>query len=428
MLNLLNDILDYSKIEAGHLNFDKKPFRLVDAIRNSTLLFALKLEEKNLLLKTELAPDLPLQLIGDSMRLEQVLNNLIGNAIKFTTEGEIGLKVETLSLPDHHQPFARLRFSVSDTGIGIKPEFLQRLFTPFRQVDDTISRRFGGTGLGLSICKRLVELMGGEIMVSSVEGQGSLFSFSACFECVNPSELTLLGQDRLAEVDQALKAIQGAEILLVEDNVSNQLVAQGYLEKLRLKVTVAENGLEAIQSVEKKAFDAVLMDIQMPIMDGYEATRQIRLLPQGQSLPIIAISASVMTDAKQACLDAGMNDHLAKPIDFDLLANCLIKWVKPKASPETPLTDEKNQPATPTGIAREIDQDTLQPLLEALEQLLGENMLDAKKVAERIDNLLDNTPLAPAFFPVSDLIRKMHFKQALVALHAFKQRLTDNSR
>ncbi|TCV83621.1 MULTISPECIES: PAS domain S-box protein [Methylomonas] len=428
LLNLINDILDYSKIEAGHLHFEKAPFRLEDVIHNTTLLFSLRLEEKGLRFTAELGADLPSVLIGDSMRLEQVLNNLLGNAIKFTEHGSISLKVELVPLLDASPNVAILRFSIRDTGIGIRQEQLEQLFTPFTQADTTISRRFGGTGLGLSISRRLVELMGGEIGVSSIEGQGSIFTFTARFESASPQlaatvEANSLADSRTLESSSLISTIRGAEILLVEDSPTNQLVAQKFLEKMQLNVTLAVNGLEAVHWVSKKAFDAVLMDVQMPIMDGYEATRQIRALPEGQQLPIIAISASVMADAKQACLEAGMNDHVPKPFNIELLTKSLLKWIKPRAHQPTPLLDTNSEATIVQPKLVKIDQVALQPLLLELERFLSENMLDAKKVAGRIDTLLGNTSLATAFFAVSDLVRKMRFKDALSALDAFKRQL-----
>jgi PAS domain S-box-containing protein len=422
LLNLINDILDYSKIEAGHLHFDKAPFRLEDAISNTKSLFALKLEEKGLAFKTALAPDLPPLLLGDSMRLEQVLNNLIGNAIKFTEQGEIGLQVDALTLPQGNQRLAKLRFTVRDTGIGVKPELLERLFQPFTQADTTISRRFGGTGLGLSIAWRLVELMGGEITVSSREGHGSLFAFTVCFECAESQESLPLLVKEPQIATQSLADIKGAEILLAEDSMTNQIVAQGYLKRMQLRVTLAENGEQAIECARNKGFAAILMDIQMPIMDGYEATRQIRSLPTGRQLPIIALSASAMAEDKQASLNAGMNDHLSKPIDFDLLGQCLLKWVKPTAAC---LPDQTQAVTTSPIDSKALDYALLQPLFLELEQCLVENMLDAKKVAERIDTLLDHTSQATTFFVVSDQVRKMRFKEALSALKAFKQTFHD---
>lgn len=418
LLNLINDILDYSKIEAGYLAFEKAPFRPVDTLRHALDLFQLKLEEKGLQVVTELDDTLPEYVIGDSLRLGQVLNNLLSNAIKFTSHGSITISIATV-LPADDPAQLRLQFRITDTGIGIAADLLQDLFTPFTQADASISRRFGGTGLGLSISKRIVELMGGEISVSSREGEGSCFSFTAVFARLPmQAQMPELPAVADSQVAQGI-SLTGAEILLVEDNSDNQLVAQGFLHKLQLKVTLAENGREAVRWVQQKAFDAILMDIQMPVMDGYEATRQIRALPQGKLLPIIALSASVMLETKQSSIAVGMNDHLAKPIDPEQLTQCLLKWLSPRA----PFAQPKPaiEPSLPA--LRPIEHELLQPLLSELSYLLTNSMLRAKKLAEQIDEILAQTALAKDFFVVSDLVRQMDFDAALLALTDFVAKL-----
>jgi PAS domain S-box-containing protein len=350
LLGLINDILDYSKIEAGQLHIENASFSLADVIQNTANLFSVSVEEKNLKLLTELDPDLPEILVGDSLRLGQILNNLVGNAVKFTQQGEINVKVGRMPQTVARPSFITLQFSVSDTGIGIPDEHMERLFAPFSQADASISRRFGGSGLGLSITKRLLGLMGGEISVTSRIGQGSTFTFSVTFGRADrdagrayAETKAAGGLNALNDYAQSARPIHGAEILLVEDNPVNQLVARKFLEKMQLSVTLAVNGAEAVAWVRKKSFDAVLMDLHMPVMDGFESTRRIRAMPEGASLPVIAMTASAMTEERQACLDAGMNDHLAKPIGHDLLVSRLLAWVKPRqlqmeasGKPETP--------------------------------------------------------------------------------------------
>lgn len=414
LLNLINDVLDYSKIEAGQMAFNNTSFSLEESIGNSVMLFSLMVNQKKLALEIHLAPNLPLILIGDSLRLEQVLNNLIGNAVKFTEQGKITLRVEPVTEQHEQSNVVKLLFSIRDTGIGINPAVLQNLFLPFTQADVTIARRFGGTGLGLSICKRLVEQMGGELTATSVEGQGSVFSFTACFDRGCDSDIHT--PSRLDET-RCTENLKGAEILVVEDSSTNQLVVRGYLEKMHLNVAVASNGREAIEWVREQIFDVILMDIQMPIMDGYEATKKIRHLPNGLQVPIIALSASVMHDDIQSCLKTGMNDHLSKPIDIRLLEKCLIKWITPKSI--APSESLKQKPSKVYKHLIEIDHQAIQPLLLELEQLLAENMLDAKKVAERIDLLLEGTSRSEAFLVISDQVRRMRFKDALAALKSF---------
>jgi two-component system sensor histidine kinase/response regulator len=466
LLTLLNDILDYSKIEAGKITLEVEEFSPEDLIENVGHLFSARLEEAGLDLMFEFDDRLPDRLLGDSLRLTQVLNNLVGNAIKFTPKGEIVVRADYLGEQDGQ---VGVRISVRDTGIGMTPEQLGRLFQVFGQADASIARRYGGTGLGLAICKRLVELMGGSIEASSTPGEGSTFSFSCRFgparpgaeridlhrirgmrtlvvdaqpterlilqqmlqswrfqvgvasfsdealyrmrqaDPQHPYELLLLdwktaGGDfvdaarRLAaergapppavialgslhaservteelqgraasgvlvkpvtpsrlfdaiillqhgapcdaapragsaaDLAEAMKPIRGARVLLVEDNPVNQQVACAFLAMARLEVEVAENGLEAVDQLKAGHFDAVLMDMQMPVMDGLSATRLIRALPQFEHLPIIAMTAGAMERDVQDCLAAGMNAHVSKPIDAKQLVRTLLTWVRPAA-------------------------------------------------------------------------------------------------
>ena len=431
LLGLINDILDFSKIEAGQLHIEQASFSLADVIQHTANLFTVSIEENNLKLFTALDPDLPKILVGDSLRLGQILNNLVGNAVKFTQQGEIRINVVRLPQTDAQPSSVSLRFSVSDTGIGMSAEHMERLFAPFLQADATISRRFGGSGLGLSIAKRLVGLMGGEISATSSLGQGSTFTFTVTLKLAGQdADLSLAegklssGQMGVQECAKIACPIHGAEILLVEDNPVNQLVAKKFLEKMQLSVTLAVNGAEAVAWVRKKTFDAVLMDLQMPVMDGFEATRQIRAMPEGRSLPIIAMTASAMVEERQACLDAGMNDHLAKPIGYDLLVSRLLRLVTPRH----PVVDATDTPETPEAypsppLTAVVDRGRLDPLLAELEQLLPLNLLQAKKVTEEIDALLAGTALSPAFQQVVGMVRKLQFKDALAALNRFNENL-----
>jgi len=473
LLGILNDILDYSKIEAGRLDIEAVDFSLEDVLRTAADLFSARAEEKGLELFIEIAHGVPLSLVGDPLRLSQVINNLVGNAIKFTRGGEVHVRAELL---DRTEDAVRLRVAVRDTGIGLSKEQAERLFQPFVQADASITRKFGGTGLGLTISKRLVELMGGEIAVSSIPGQGSAFAFTASFgigaasvearargqglqnlrtmKCLvvddqetsltilralleswhfavttatsgdeglrlvveaggreDPFDLLLLdwkmpgmsglelanrvreashvdlaidhpptiimvtsfGREQLLkEADAAtvnailtkpvtpsdlldtlirlqnpeggsapvteetfrgtrasLSHIRGARILLVEDNELNQQVAREFLGKGGLTVTIAGNGQEAVDAVQRQPFDAILMDLHMPVMDGFEATRRIHALPGLENLPIIAMTAAAMSQDRIASTEAGMIAHVAKPVDPQELADTLLRWVKP---------------------------------------------------------------------------------------------------
>jgi len=466
LLSLLNDILDYSKVEAGKITLEAEEFSPEELIENVGHLFSARLEEAGLDLLFEFDDKLPARLVGDSLRLTQVLNNLVGNAIKFTPKGEIVVRAEFLGAEGDR---ARLRISVRDTGIGMTSEQVGRLFQVFGQTDASIARRYGGTGLGLAICKRLVGLMDGSFEVSSEPGQGSSFGFTCSFgkaragveridlhrirgmrtlvvdaqpterlilqqmlqswrfqvgvasfgdealyrlrqvEALHPYELLLLDwktaqadfvdaarriavergmpppavialgslhaservaeelqgrpgtqvlvkpvtpsrlfdalmqlQQRepssapatggsVAELVESMRPLHGARVLLVEDNPVNQQVACAFLAMAELEVEVAENGLQAIERLKHQAFDAVLMDMQMPEMDGLTATRLIRAMPQHARLPIIAMTASAMERDMQDCLAAGMNAHVSKPIDPRQLVRTLRAWIAPVA-------------------------------------------------------------------------------------------------
>ena len=465
LLALLNDILDYSKIEAGKVALESEEFSPEETIENVGNLFSARVEEAGLDLLFEIDGDLPPRLVGDALRLAQVLNNLVGNAIKFTSVGEVVIGARVVSRTDTE---VELAFTVRDTGIGVTPEQAERLFKVFQQAERSTARKYGGTGLGLAICKRLVELMGGQIEVTPAPGGGSIFAFTCRFAVAKaaveridlhrirgmrtlvvdgqpterlilqqmlqswrfqvgtasfpddalhklrradpqaPHELMLLdwktgeldlllkarravedhraerhgpplsviamtslaARERVAEalkglpgvgivvkpvtpsrlfdtvvhlqhgealppragerqfdLAEAMRPIRGARVLLAEDNPVNQQVAAAFLQAGGLEVTLAENGVEAVEWVKKTRFDIVLMDMQMPDMDGTQATRLIRKLPQGIGLPIIAMTAAAMESDRQECLAAGMNAHVAKPIDAELLVKTLLAWV-----------------------------------------------------------------------------------------------------
>jgi PAS domain S-box-containing protein len=429
LLSLINDILDYSKIEAGHLHFEHSEFSLSDVIRNTLELFKLKFDEKGLKLITELDENLPQYLIGDSLRLGQVLNNLVNNAIKFTEKGEIRIIVRASEVPDSPSK-TKLLFSVHDTGIGISACYMPHLFSPFTQAETSISRRFGGTGLGLSIAKRLVDMMEGDISASSAEGQGSVFTFTVLLDRADALYETPriedsvqrqpnAGPQPLEKLSQQALLIQGANILVVEDDAANQLFARRFLERLKLNVTIADNGYDAIEWVKKRPYDLILMDLMMPGIDGFDTTRQIRALPEGKTLPIIAATATVMKDTIRSCMDAGMNDHIAKPMDLNLLTAALLKWITPK---QTSRTADEAAPASDEAITlvSEIDRVHVLSLCAQLEPLLAQNMVNAKDIISQIESVIMNSPWANAFHPVSHAARYWRFDDALEALKSFQ--------
>ncbi len=424
LTRLLNDILDYSKVEAGYLALERFPFRLSEVVQGVTDLFATRIEEKGLGWEAVLDPALPDYLVGDAFRLGQVLINLVGNAVKFTERGKVGLSLE---MAGGTAESITVRATVRDTGIGMTPQQAEHLFAPFSQADSSISRTYGGTGLGLSISKRLVELMGGTLSVESREGLGSAFTFTVPLGKVGadadagPSPAPGLPEakpDGGARHDPAgggAGLIQGAEILLAEDGPTSQLIAKTLMDKLGLRMTLAMDGAEAVEWVKRKAFDAVLMDVIMPVMDGIEAARLIRQLPAGAEVPIIAMTSAAMDHEKQACLDAGMNDHLAKPIDPGLFLETLLKWIKR----EPPVPGAFPAASADAPEAKPVDWARLDALAAQFEQELANNWLSAKKTAERIEDLLAGTPLAGAFLRVSGPTRKLKFKDALEAMESF---------
>jgi signal transduction histidine kinase/DNA-binding response OmpR family regulator len=474
LLAIINDILDYSKVEAGRLEIDSVEFSLEEVLENVANLFIVRAEQKGLELLFQIGHDVPPELIGDPLRLSQVMNNLVGNAVKFTEQGQVHIQVETVTAEPGQ---TTLRFAVRDSGIGMSAEQTERLFQAFTQADGSITRKFGGTGLGLTISKRLVELMGGEIHVDSSVGAGSTFTFTLSFQVPqhtrlsrSPTDLrgmrvlvvddleisrrilaelltqwgfevseaangkaalallehsnsaggqielvlldwkmpemdgievarrvhelastqdiprlpviimvtayskeqllaaaqgvqldavltkpvtasglfdtiirfqggntTLPAEASLPDPRTQLAAIQGAHILLVEDNAINQQVAREFLERAGLTVTAAENGAEALVILDYQEFDAVLMDLQMPVMDGLEASRRIRAQERFRDLPIIAMTAAVMPQDRAACESAGMNDHVAKPILPDEVRAALLRHIKPRPPAAPPL-------------------------------------------------------------------------------------------
>ena len=326
LLGLINDILDFSKIEAGKLSMELIDFHLDDVMENVTTLISIKAEEKGLLFKIESPPEVPRFLLGDSLRLGQVLINLANNAVKFTEKGQVSIVTE---LVENSPESIKIRFEVQDTGIGLTKEQIGKLFQSFSQADTSTTRKYGGTGLGLTISKSLVELMNGEIWVESEANKGSSFIFTATFGHGDEETLTERANLEKGVSEDALNAIRGAQLLLVEDNEINQQVATELLQKEGFVVEIANNGKEGIDKALASPYDAVLMDIQMPVMDGYAATKGIREKYDNKELPILAMTASALTSDRDKTAAAGMNDHISKPIELKELFSTLVKWIEP---------------------------------------------------------------------------------------------------
>ena len=324
LLHIINDILDFSKIEAGRMSLEKKPFEVEAVLTRLRNLMTVPAESRNIAFianppETRVGP-----VLGDALRLEQILINLSSNAVKFTERGHIRVQVAPVALTPAH---ARLRFTVADTGIGIAPETMPRLFQPFTQADTSITRRFGGTGLGLAICRRLVDLMGGEIGVDSTPGEGCTFWFELPFQrftqnpAMQPADTASADQDQPSRLD-------GLRVLVVDDNAMNRLLVERALKLQGAATQSATNGQEALDTLTANPtdFDAVLMDIQMPVMDGLTATRALREDETFDHLPVIALTAGVLPEEREAALNAGVNDFLTKPVDLGQLVAALSPY------------------------------------------------------------------------------------------------------
>lgn len=366
LLRIINDILDLSKIEAGQLDIEQVSFSLQELLDNTLCLFREQAKAKGITLELELASALPAHSTGDPLRIGQILTNLIGNAIKFTEKGTVRV---SLSLKESAPEKTELLFEVQDSGIGISPKSLAELFQPFTQADSSITRKFGGTGLGLSISKRLVNLMGGTIWAESTLGKGSTFCFiipfgEAAAQTAHAPAMAAsheTGLPSFQHPDQP-KSLQGIRILLAEDNEINCLLTTEMLKRNGIAVDIATDGIQAVSRVlhETVSYDLVLMDIQMPGMDGCEATRKIRSDPRFAALPIIAVTAHAYAEEQHRCREAGMNDHIVKPLNSKLLFDTIEKWL------------QKPKPAQEGAVAAEIDNGRLLEIFSRLHSYIRE--------------------------------------------------------
>jgi PAS domain S-box-containing protein len=323
LLDIINDVLDISKMEAGKLRINRSNLKIKDLINNSFQLLKSRADDRNIKFILEIADDVPDHIWGDGLRVKQILMNLLSNAIKFTELGHVTLAI---SVEDREDNKVKLRFSVEDTGIGISKESISRIFNSFEQADDTITSKYGGTGLGLNIVRNLIELKGGELAVSSEPGNGSTFVFSNWYNLVTASEPEKVYQ----VVSKSLKSFKGKKLLIVEDNSINQFMLSRMLQNWETEVDIVENGQLAIEKLAQNHYDLILMDTHMPVMNGYEAAKIIRLdfEEPKRSIPILSLSATTIENDQQQAFNAGMNAVLCKPFkpeDLHRKINELLK-------------------------------------------------------------------------------------------------------
>jgi len=395
LLAIINDILDLSKIEAGKLAIDKIDFDLTKMLNSSINLIRFKAKEKGLRIRIKYSKDIPKKLHGDSLRISQVLTNLLSNAVKFTEKGEITISINQI---DNNL----FRFEVKDTGIGLTKETQKKLFQAFAQADGSTTRNYGGTGLGLAISKQLVELMNGKIWVESEYGKGSRFIFEIELQEAKIDKNIKLDNHHNS-LQKDIKNIVSSRVLLVDDNDINQEIVTGLLEHSKIKLDIASNGKEAIDMFEVDKYALILMDIQMPIMDGYEATKIIR--QKDKHIPIIALTANAMKEDIQKSKLYGMNSHINKPINVDKLYGTLLKYIK---------CDIDNS------LKEDIDTERLTVRDELFNKLKEAVKSKRPKNCSAIITEMENYTLSPKdkdiFIKVKSLIQSYQFKSALEIL------------
>lgn len=399
LLTLLNDILDLSKVEAGKFELSPEAMAPGELVRDVARLFSAAAQRKHLEIQAQSASDLCFYL-ADAARLRQMLSNLVGNAIKFTSQGLITVSVRRV---DEASKGDVLEFSVSDTGMGIPQERLGRLFEPFSQLDNSVSRQFGGTGLGLSIVRNLARLMGGDAGVESEPGRGSRF----WFRVVVPRVDALAKTAHAAELGSGEQVYLRGRVLVVEDDRINRKVIGGALEKLGINAQVVENGQEAVDLIKSgERFDVILMDISMPVLDGLDATRRIVAWADARgevAPPIIAVTAHAFPEDRLRCVEAGMVDFIAKPVDFRELVRALRLYLKPGEPPGRLV-------ATPAG-PRPVDERAALAMIKELMPMLAEHKFDAFAAFKQLKLLLDGTVAEDEIAEIGLLLNRMAFEQ-----------------
>lgn len=404
LLELINDLFDYSKIEAGQLELENVDFSIEAAVREAVSPFAYKAEEKGISLIYEIAPDVPSVCLGDPTRFRQILVNLISNAVKFTERGQVSVKLARVSEQDG---CAEMQATVRDSGIGIAPEQREAIFDVFRQGDDSTTREYGGSGLGLAICSQLARMMGGRLWVDSMYGRGSQFHFTVTLPVLD--EVCQVPQNALPVYPPACpeRPAGGLRILVAEDDFFNQKVVQKFLSKWGHHVVLVGNGEEAFKAVQTCRYDLVLMDIEMPVMDGLDATRAIRAAEEStdQRVPILALTAHAVSTIRERCLNSGMDEFVTKPIAPDVLRQAIARFIAPTEPAETAETTAGSAHAA---AARFVDRD----------QLMERVGHDHDAVVELIDMFVTS---APEYFDrLAETIRTDDCEQIATAAHALK--------
>ncbi len=410
LLGLINDILDLSKIEEGKLELSPEAFTVTEMIRKIALLISPKAQEKHIDFVTKVDPDIPAYLSGDALRISQVLLNFLSNAVKFTPDhGAIHLDVQCLS---HDAKAAMLRFAVRDSGIGITPEQLDRLFSPFTQADGSISRKYGGTGLGLVISKRLINLMQSDVEVTSTYGEGSTFAFDLTLPIADESDYVSQEEEGTVSTESVKKLFTGKRLLVADDLEVNRMIVDELLSGTGIVFDEATDGSQALEKASNTLYDIILMDIQMPVMDGYEATKQIRALPppHGQ-VPIVAMSANVFKEDVRRSLATGMNAHIGKPVNINEMLTVMSGLLRGHRDTAEPAEKAKNVRHFRSGItAADYDEGQFD-FAQALENQSG----DISKLEAKCDEFLRGM----AYFALNGAMATSNYPAALEALDAF---------
>ena len=429
LLRIINDVLDLSKIEAGKLGLEHIPFNLHEVLDQVHTLASIRATEKGLDFLCRIAPGTDERRIGDPLRLNQILLNLASNAVKFTERGRVVVELRTWHREDGDPRW--LECAVSDTGIGMGPAEQAQLFEAFSQADTSTTRRYGGTGLGLSITRRLVELMGGEIRCESVPGQGSTFTVRLPLALPNPDQFGALATDAQTGLDRRGAArslrsgsLEGVRVLVVEDNPLNQQVVQELMQDVGAQVTVAGDGAQALQSVGTREFDLVLMDLQMPVMDGIAATRELRA--RGFRMPILAMTASAMAEDRERCIDAGMNDYIPKPLDVEQMAVVLARALNRRPADLLELLPGSGSIGSLSAGAGGGEPADRAVLLDRLEAQLDNHEAEAADTVNQLSTVMNAAELKQTLLTLRAQVQGYRFAEARASLLSLRRQLVEH--